>query len=217
MSEIVDRIYCGDNGNNALAAAMMAGQHNNNDAALAAMMNNSNNWMNNPFAYLIWLIFAGRMFGDNNCGNGAVQNAELQNQIQNLRNQIQDNQNSNMLMGSVKENSAALAGLAQVASAAQLGNCQQTNILQQAINNVATGQERGFSAASYATQQQTCDIINNQNANTQKIVDLLNGHWSANQALEIQDLKFQNSQLKQNQYLAGLVTGNCQCAAPAGL
>ena len=211
MSETVDHIYCGDNGNNALAAAMMANKGNDN-AALAAMMNN-NNWMNNPFAYLIWLIFAGRMFGNGDCNNG-VQTAELQNQIQNLRNQIQDNQNSNMVLGAVKENNAALAGLAQAASAAQLGNCQQTNVLQQAINNVATGQERGFSSASYATQQQTCDIINNQNSNTQKIIDLLNGHWTAGQALEIQDLKFQNSQLKQNQYIASLVSGGCPCTTP---
>ena len=122
MSEQVDHIYCGDN-SNTLAAALMANKGNDN-AALAAMMNN-NNWMNNPFAYLIWLIFAGRMFGDNNC-----------------------------------------------------------------------------------------DIINNQNANTQKIIDLLNGHWTAGQALEIQDLKFQNSQLKQNQYIASLVSGGCPCTTP---
>ena len=44
MSETVDHIYCGDNGNNALAAAMMANKGNDN-TALAAMMNN-NNWMN---------------------------------------------------------------------------------------------------------------------------------------------------------------------------
>lgn len=40
----------------------------------------------------------------------------------------------------------------------QLQTVQQTNTLQQAINGVATGQERGFSSVAYETQRQTCDI-----------------------------------------------------------
>lgn len=40
----------------------------------------------------------------------------------------------------------------------QLQTVQQTNQLQQAINGVATGQERGFSSVAYETQRQTCDI-----------------------------------------------------------
>ena len=40
----------------------------------------------------------------------------------------------------------------------QLQTVNQTNQLQQAINTVATGQERGFSNVAYETQRQTCDI-----------------------------------------------------------
>lgn len=40
----------------------------------------------------------------------------------------------------------------------RLATCQQTNTLQGAINNVAVGQERGFSSVAYETQRQTCDI-----------------------------------------------------------
>lgn len=40
----------------------------------------------------------------------------------------------------------------------QLQTVQQTNQLQQAINSVATGQERGFSSVAYETQRQTCDL-----------------------------------------------------------
>lgn len=42
----------------------------------------------------------------------------------------------------------------------RLATCQQTNTLQNAINNVAVGQERGFSSVAYETQRQTCDITN---------------------------------------------------------
>ena len=42
----------------------------------------------------------------------------------------------------------------------RLAICQQTGTLQNAINNVATGQERGFSNVAYETQRQTCDLHN---------------------------------------------------------
>lgn len=40
----------------------------------------------------------------------------------------------------------------------QLQIVNQTNALQQAINGVGVGQERGFSSVAYETQRQTCDI-----------------------------------------------------------
>lgn len=40
----------------------------------------------------------------------------------------------------------------------QLQTVNQTNQLQQSINTVATGQERGFANVAYETQRQTCDI-----------------------------------------------------------
>lgn len=42
----------------------------------------------------------------------------------------------------------------------RLAICQQTGTLQNAINNVANGQERAASSLAYATQQQTCDLHN---------------------------------------------------------
>ena len=42
----------------------------------------------------------------------------------------------------------------------KLAMCQQTGTLQNAINNVAVGQERGFSNVAYETQRQTCDLHN---------------------------------------------------------
>lgn len=42
----------------------------------------------------------------------------------------------------------------------KLAMCQQTGALTNAINNVAVGQERGFSNVAYETQRQTCDLHN---------------------------------------------------------
>ena len=50
----------------------------------------------------------------------------------------------------------------------QLQTVNQTNQLQQAINNIATSQEKGFSSVNYETQRQTCDITNEiKNLSTQ--------------------------------------------------
>ena len=53
----------------------------------------------------------------------------------------------------------------------RLAICQQTDTLQNAINNVANGQERGFSNVAYETQRQTCDLHNAIKDSTQTIVD----------------------------------------------
>lgn len=71
----------------------------------AALMNQNQQW-NNPFAYLIWMMFAGRFFGngwgDQGYQNGQnAQNIEMQNQLQAIRTQLQDNQNSDCIKSAV--------------------------------------------------------------------------------------------------------------------
>lgn len=111
---------------------------NNDPMAMAAMMNGGmNNQWNNPFIYLVWMMFAQRMWGNNWDGNS---NAQLDA----LRNQMQDNQNSGLLMDAVKGNNAAIGQLA-----GQL-NCD-FNTLNSAICDVRGGIDRlsgqvGFSA-----------------------------------------------------------------------
>lgn len=106
---------------------------------MAAMGGGMNNWMNNPFVYLVWMMFANRMWGgEQNC------NPAIQAQIDSLRNQIADNQNSNLLMDAVHGNTAAITQLA--------GNLNcDFNALNGAICDVRGGVDRlsgqvGFSA-----------------------------------------------------------------------
>lgn len=94
-----------------------------------------------------------------NCTEGQIQQAisALTSQVQNVGNQVG--------MSGMQTINALQQGNMQIAS--QLAQCccdnkmmiaQQTNTLQGAINNVAVGQERGFSSVAYETQRQTCDI-----------------------------------------------------------
>lgn len=100
----VEKVLCCDKGGDA------------NALATAALMNGGgvNGWMNNPFAYLIFMMFAER-FNNGNWGRGAdgAQGAAFQSQLDSLRNQISDNQNSQLLLDAVKGNTAAIGQLAQ--------------------------------------------------------------------------------------------------------
>lgn len=293
MEEVKEKVYCFDKGND-LATAMLANCCNNGNSinpALTAMMANGgmNGMWNNPFVYLVWMMFAGRFFNNGNGwgdGNGgqAAQNIELQNQLAAIRSQLSDNQNSTLLMDAIKGNNVAIGQLAsnlncdfntlnqsicciksaidqvggQVGFSAervinavnmgdcnviqaikdcccttqksileqgyqnQLQNCQQTNTIMTGINGVNTGVERGFSnlgnivnqgfsQLGYQANTDKCDIINAINAAQQRTSDLLNGHWQSETERKLQDAKFEISQLKQTQFLTGLINGNGCC------
>ena len=112
----------------------------------------------------------------------------------------------------------------------QLGQKDIQYTTQRGFDYTNTGLERGFSNVAYETQRQTCDIINNANANTQRVIDTLNNHWKDEQALQIQDLKFQLSQERQNNLINerfnrlngnygcgnGCGCGNCGCGCGCG-
>lgn len=70
---------------------------------------------------------------------------------------------------------------------------------------------QGFSATAFQAQQDKCDILRAGQDNTQRIIDTLNNHWKDEQALKIQDLKFELSQERQNNYFARLINGGCGC------
>ena len=258
----------------------MANRDSNNPLAMAAMMRNrdDDDMWNNPFAYMMMMGMMRYMYGAdwNNRDNGAdVQRAEIQSQIESLRNQMSDNQNSNLLMGAIQGNGNDLkmlasnlncdfnalqnsicgiqAGIQQlggqvgfsaerVINAISQGNLQMTialkdcccqtqqniikmgydnqlgqkdivNQMQQGFSYTNTGIERAASNLGFQMQQDKCDVIRAGENNTQRIIDTLTGHWSQEQANEIQDLKFKNSQLQQNIYFANLMNGGCGCGA----
>lgn len=268
--------------NDAMMGGLLGAMANRdgNPLAMAAMLRDRDDadmW-NNPFAYMMMMGMMRYMYGAdwNNRDNGAdVQRAEIQSQIESLRNQMADNQNSNLLMGAIQGNGNDLkmlasnlncdfnalqnsicgiqAGIQQlggqvgfsaerVINAISQGNLQMTialkdcccqtqqniikmgydnqlgqkdivNQMQQGFSYTNTGIERATSNLGFQIQQDKCDVIRAGENNTQRIIDTLTGHWSQEQANEIQDLKFKNSQLQQNIYLANLMNGGCGCGA----
>lgn len=72
---------------------------------------------------------------------------------------------------------------------------------------------QGFSSTAFQAQQDKCDILRAGQDNTQRIIDTLNNHWKDEQALKIQDLKFELSQERQNSLINERFNrlGNCGC------
>ena len=89
----------------------------------------------------------------------------------------------------------------------QLGNCQQTNtILLQSQGLQNTMQQLGMTLG-FQAERDACDIKETSSANTQKIIDVLNGHWNLEAQTTIQQLRDEIGRLNQtNQLIAALKT-----------
>lgn len=170
MADTIEKVYCtGDGGNDNLAAALLARGRDNDPATMLAAMNGGmgGGW-NNPFAYMMMLGMFRFMYGDGwNGQNGNVQRAEIQSQIDSLRNQMSDNHNSDLLMGAIQGNNQDLKTLA-----ANL-NCD-FNALQSSVCGIQTV---------------VCDLKNSGKDNTQRIVDVLNNHWQQDLQIQLEDSK----------------------------
>lgn len=159
-----EKIICcdGARNNDALAWATMANR-GNDPMAMAAMMNGGmgGQW-NNPFVYLVWMMFANRFFGENGLNGQNAQNVEMQNQLQAIRSQMQDNQNTNALMDAIKGNGCNIQQLA-----GQL-NCD-FNTLNGAICDVRQGISTLSGQVGYSAER----VINAVNLGDMNLIQQL--------------------------------------------
>lgn len=148
---IREKVYCHDGGGTdaATVAALMNGRQD--PMATAAMMSGGfgGQW-NNPFIYLVWMMFAQRMWGN---GNGE------QNQLDGLRNQMSDNHNTDLLMDAVHGNGAAIGQLAANLNCdfnqLQSAVCSVRSAIDQVAGQVGFSAERVINAANLGD----CNII----------------------------------------------------------
>lgn len=106
------------------------------------------------------------------CSEGQIQSAiaALSTQMQNVGNQV--GMSGMQVINALQQGNMQIAQqIAQCCCDNKMAICQQTNTLQTAINNVATGQERGFSSIAYDTQRQTCELNSAIKNSTQLILD----------------------------------------------
>lgn len=103
-------------------------------------------------------------------------------------------------------NNAIAAQLAQCCCDQRLATCQQTNTLQNAINGVNVGQERGFASVAYETQKQTCDIQNS-------IKDMTSQILAGQQAAEMREMQNKIDALREANSQKDVIINNGQQTA----
>lgn len=99
----------------------------------------------------------------------------------------------------------------------QLANCQQTNTLTNEMTQGFSGLnfaiQNGFSQLGYTNANQTCELLNAGNANTQRIIDTLNNHWNSDLQQRYNDARLELSQKAQNEYLIAQLKTTTTAAA----
>ena len=165
--KITEKVYCYDhpsayNNNEAALIAAMCNKQHTDPMAMAAMMNGGmgNNWMSNPFAYIMFLALFRNGFGGWGNGDGAsAQGIETQAQLNAIRTQLQDNQNSHLLMDAIKGHEFALSQLAQNLqvdfNTLQKCCCDVQSAIQQVAGQVGFSAERVINAVNMGD----CNVI----------------------------------------------------------
>lgn len=165
--EGIEKIYCcdKDNSDNAMAAAIMANGNQKNEMwpMLAMMGGGMNNWMNNPFAYMMFMaLFRNGGFGFDGNGAGAgvaTQGIETQAQLNAIRDQLQDNQNAECIKSAVQGNAFAISQLAQTLNidfnTLQKCCCDVQAAIQQVAGQVGYSAERVINAINMGD----CNVI----------------------------------------------------------
>lgn len=140
-----ERILTTESPNSAMTGAMLGsmfgGSHANNDlTTLAAMNGGMGGAWNNPFIYLVWMMFAQRYMG----ANGGESNTQAQ--ISALQGVVQDNHNSDLLMAAVNGSADATRELAASMNAnfdnVNAAICGVRNGITEANGNIELAAER---------------------------------------------------------------------------
>ena len=141
-----------------------------------------------------------------NCTEGQIQNAisALTSQVQSVGNQV--GMSGMQTINALQQGNMQIAQqIANCCCENRLAICQQTGTLQNAINNVAVGQERGFSNVAYETQRQTCDLHNAIKESTQTIVDGQKQAEMREMQNKIDSLREENSTFKSSAMTSQIV------------
>ncbi len=141
-----------------------------------------------------------------NCTEGQIQSAisALATQVQGVGNQV--GMSGQQVINALQQGNMQIAQqIAQCCCDNKLAICQQTNTIQNAINSVATGQERGFSSVAYETQRQTCDLQNAIKSSTQQIIDGQRNAEMRELQNKIDNLREENSTFKSSAMTSQIV------------
>lgn len=178
--------------------------------------------MNNPFLWLIFLaLFGNGSFGfggNNNANNTNADFQRLEGLINSNHNSdltlsaISGNKDaiaslSNTLGCSIQSLNNAIDNvrnamascccdirslISATSSETQIRDLQNTNMINSNLCNLGNTINQGFATIGYNQANQTATIVENANANTQRLMDTLNSHWTAELNEKLMEARMNN-------------------------
>lgn len=145
-----------------------------------------------------------------NCDIKGIQQAIncVNNSICQVGNQV--GMSSLQTINAIQSGNASLASqICKCCCDNQLAICQQTNTLQQAINGVNVGQERGFANLAFESQKQTCELRDAIRENTSQVL-------AGQRAAELRELQRELSERDRKIAEQAVVINNGQQTAVFG-
>lgn len=168
---------------------------------------------------------------------GGGNNAGVSQQLASLQEQINANAANGATMDALNNMAAGQAGVLGAVNALgstfqqgccdcksailesgyqnQLANCQQTNTILQQSQAITNTVQNGFTNIGFLLERNACDVKENSTANTQRIIDTLNNHWSLDQQTTIQQLRDEIGRLNQTAALIAALKPTTTTAAGA--
>lgn len=135
-------------------------------ADFAAMTGNNgaNGQWNNPFIYLLWMMFFGgnNGFGWGGNGNRATDQQAISNGIgiQNLNDLIQDTHNNDLTMQAIAGNTAAISQLAGILNTSTDRIASAINVMSSQMQSGMCGIKTDILSQGYQNQLSTCQQTN---------------------------------------------------------
>lgn len=188
-------------------------ENNLSYADFAAMTNNNgaNSQWNNPFIYLLWMMFFGgngNGFGWGN-GNRATDQQAISNGIgiQNLSDLIQDNHNNDLTMQAIAGNANAISQLATALNISTDRVSAAINVMASQMQQNCCDVKTSIMSQGYQNQLSTCQQTNTILQQAQALTNTVtNGFTSIGYQLERNACDIKESSLANTQRIIDTLT-----------
>lgn len=180
-------------------------ENNLSYADFAAMQGNGNNMWNNPFMYLLWLMFFG---GNNGFGfGGNAQAAQNAAGIQNLSDLISDNHNNDLTMQAIAGNTAAITQLAGVLNTSTDRVTTAINVMSSQMQTGMCGIKTDILSQGYQNQLSTCQQTNTILQQSQALTNTIqNGFTSIGHQIQMMGCDIEKNDLANTQKIIDTLT-----------
>ena len=148
-------------------------------AAIANNNNGANGQWNNPFIYLLWMMFFGGGANGFGFGGGNAQAVNNAAQIQNLQDLVTDNHNNDLTLQAINGSTAAITQLAALLNTSTDNITAAINAMSSQMQQSNCGIKTEIISQGYQTQLANCQQTNTILQQSQGIMNAIQAGFAA--------------------------------------